>query len=129
MPGCSRLGTLEVPDEDGAGLGPLERGDRRRSLGASRRDSAKLTERVARASHAQQRCCAERRRDPHREPAAHDQMEAVGGIAAMEDDFATIEGHPACDRKQAPHVFLRDPGEQLPLHGCVTSLTLAASSD
>ncbi len=118
---------FEVPDEHRARLRRLERGDRRRPLGTFPGKQRELTERVARPPHAEQCRCTERRRDPDREPAADDQMEAVRGIAAVEHDLAAVEGPPACDRKQAPHVFLRHPVEQLPLHRCVTSLTLGAS--
>jgi hypothetical protein len=38
-------------------------------------------------------------------------MEAVRGIAPVKHDLAAIEGPPACDREQPPHVLLRYPVE------------------
>ena len=102
---------LEVPDEDGAGLGRLERGNRRRPLSTFAGEQRELTECIARSAHAEECGRAEWRRDPDGEPAADDQMEAVGGIAAMEHDFAAVERPPAGNRQQPPHVLLRDPVE------------------
>ena len=74
---------------------------------------------VARPADADHRGVAERRHDPDREPALDDQVQRVARIVAMEDDLVTGELAAARHREQPADLFVRDAGEQPPLHAAI----------
>ena len=89
----------EVVAEDRAGLAGLERLD---GGGAARvgKQQRELAEALSRPEDVDEHAVAERRQDPRAEATAHDEMQGVGGIVAVEDDLALRERPPPRDREQ-----------------------------
>ena len=113
--GVLALQEREVVAEHRARLAGLERLDGRRAarVGEEQRE---LAEALSRPEDVDEHAVAERRQHARAEAAAHDEVQRVGGIVAMEDDLAPRERPPSRDREQLPHVLGGQIGEQRPLH-------------
>ena len=108
-------------------LGRLERshGGRAARVGVEHGEQA---EDLAGRVHGERRDVAERRRDARREAARSHAVQAVAGIALVEDDLAAAE-RPAPARVaelQLGHVREHIDGHGVTLHASVTTITLAA---
>jgi hypothetical protein len=93
----------EIVAEDGPRFPVLERGDRGRAPG-TRLQHGQLAEGAAGPHHVEEHLVAERRHHASAEAAANDEMERVGRVLSVEDDFAASKRPSARDREQLADV-------------------------
>ncbi len=105
----------EVVAEHRARLAGLERFDGGRAASV-REEEGELAEALSRSEDVDEHAVAQRRQHPCAEATAHDEVQGVGGIVAMEHDLTSRERPPTRDREQPTHVFRRQIDEQRPLH-------------
>ena len=113
--GMLALQRREVVPVDRACLSRFERLDRGRAprVGEEERE---LAEALSRPEHVHEHAVAERRQHARAEAAAHDQVQRVGRIVAMEHDLALGERAAASNLQQDADIVLGDADEQRPLH-------------
>ena len=113
-----RMLALEVDEHLALQRAGLDRpdGDGRRRAPGVRVDQALLAEHLPRRQHVQRDRRAARIEQPDRDVALLDEVQAVGGIALMEERVAVTEPTAGREREHPPPFGLVEPGQDVPVH-------------